>query len=153
MVESIVPLQFGIPGGPELLVILLIAVLLFGANKIPKLARSTGEAMGEFQKGREEVEQELKEMRDAGASQEEIERTREEYEQDDSVDYETLWITVPSNSDGSPIVPHGPALPPGFTTVLPPPPLHTAGACGLVDQGERFLTPRSWVRIPPRPYF
>ena len=58
------PLQFGIPGGPELLVILLIAVLLFGANKIPKLASSTVEAMGEFQKGREEVEQELQEMRD-----------------------------------------------------------------------------------------
>ncbi|WP_254837939.1 twin-arginine translocase TatA/TatE family subunit [Natronomonas marina] len=58
------PLQLGIPGGPELLVILLIAVLLFGANKIPKLARSTGEAMGEFQKGREEVEQELQEMKE-----------------------------------------------------------------------------------------
>jgi sec-independent protein translocase protein TatA len=58
------PLQFGIPGGMELAVILLIAVLLFGANKIPKLARSTGEAMGEFQKGREEVEQELQDMRE-----------------------------------------------------------------------------------------
>ena len=58
-----VPLFPGIPGGPELLVILLIAVLLFGANKIPKLARSSGEAIGEFQKGREEVEQELEEIR------------------------------------------------------------------------------------------
>lgn len=67
MVE-VLPMQLGIPGGPELLVILLIAVLLFGANKIPKLARSTGEAMGEFQKGREEVEQELEEIRKGGSS-------------------------------------------------------------------------------------
>jgi len=66
-----VPLQFGIPGGPELLVILLVAVLLFGANKIPKLARSTGEAIGEFQKGREEVEQELEEMRDTVSGRDE----------------------------------------------------------------------------------
>jgi len=58
----------GLPGGTELVVILLIAVLLFGANKIPKLARSTGEAMGEFQKGREEVEQELEEMREGGST-------------------------------------------------------------------------------------
>jgi sec-independent protein translocase protein TatA len=74
MVGTLLPLQFGIPGGPELLIILLIAVLLFGANKIPKLARSTGEAMGEFQKGREEVEQELSEMRE-GATKTETDET------------------------------------------------------------------------------
>ena len=56
------PLFGPMPGGMELAVILLVAVLLFGANKIPKLARSTGEAMGEFKKGREEVEQELQDM-------------------------------------------------------------------------------------------
>ena len=63
MVSSI-PLIGGIPAGPELLIILLVLVLLFGANKIPKLARSTGQAMGEFKKGREQVEEELKDMQD-----------------------------------------------------------------------------------------
>lgn len=58
------PLIGGIPAGPELLIILLVLVLLFGANKIPKLARSTGQAMGEFKKGREEVEDELKQMQE-----------------------------------------------------------------------------------------
>ncbi|CDK38851.1 twin arginine-targeting protein translocase, TatA/E family protein [Halorubrum sp. AJ67] len=59
-----IPLFGGLPVGPELLIILLVLVLLFGANKIPKLARSTGQAMGEFKKGREEIEEELKEMDD-----------------------------------------------------------------------------------------
>ena len=61
---QMIPLFGPIPGGMEMMVILLIAVLLFGANKIPKLARSTGEAMGEFKKGRQDIEEELKEMKD-----------------------------------------------------------------------------------------
>jgi sec-independent protein translocase protein TatA len=60
------PLFPGIPGGIEVFVVLLIIVLLFGANKLPKLARSSGQAMGEFKKGREEVEQELAEMQGEG---------------------------------------------------------------------------------------
>ena len=60
---TLVPLQFGVPGGMELMDVLLIAVLLFGASKIPKLARSTGQAMGEFQRGRAELEQELDEIK------------------------------------------------------------------------------------------
>jgi sec-independent protein translocase protein TatA len=43
----------------ELMVILGLAVLLFGANKLPKLARSSGQAMGEFKRGRQELEDEL----------------------------------------------------------------------------------------------
>ncbi|MFC7078857.1 twin-arginine translocase TatA/TatE family subunit [Halorussus caseinilyticus] len=62
--EQMIPLFGPIPGGMEMMVILLIAVLLFGANKIPKLARSTGEAMGEFKKGRQEIEDELQEAAD-----------------------------------------------------------------------------------------
>ena len=68
---SITPLFGGLPGGMELAVILLIAVLLFGANKIPKLARSTGQAMGEFQRGREEIEDELQDMRSGSTESEE----------------------------------------------------------------------------------
>ncbi len=60
--SSVIPLFPGVPGGPELLIVLFVLVLLFGANKIPKLARSTGQAMGEFQRGRNEIEEELKEM-------------------------------------------------------------------------------------------
>ena len=64
MLGAYIPLFPGMPGPPELLVILLIAILLFGANKIPELARSSGEAIGEFQKGRQEVEEELAEMKE-----------------------------------------------------------------------------------------
>ena len=83
MVSSI-PLIGGIPAGPELLIILLVLVLLFGANKIPKLARSTGQAMGEFRKGREQVEEELKDMQDG----EEVDSTLDD-EDDDLDELET----------------------------------------------------------------
>jgi len=56
-----VPLFGMIPGGPELIILLGILVLLFGAEKVPKLARSSGQAMGEFKRGREELEDDLQE--------------------------------------------------------------------------------------------
>jgi sec-independent protein translocase protein TatA len=49
----------------EMMIILLVAVLLFGANKLPELARSSGTAMGEFKKGREQVEREIRESAEA----------------------------------------------------------------------------------------
>ncbi|WP_368411733.1 twin-arginine translocase TatA/TatE family subunit [Haladaptatus halobius] len=81
-----IPLFGPIPGGMELAVILLIAVLLFGANKIPKLARSTGEAMGEFKKGRQEVENELREMQESGTSSTETEFDESEPNTDTETD-------------------------------------------------------------------
>ncbi len=38
-------------GAPEILIGLLVILLLFGATKLPKLARSLGSAKGEFEKG------------------------------------------------------------------------------------------------------
>jgi sec-independent protein translocase protein TatA len=64
MFQSILPLFIGLPGGPEMLIVLLLVVLLFGANRLPKLARSTGQAMGEFHKGREAVEAEIRGARE-----------------------------------------------------------------------------------------
>lgn len=44
---------FGL-GSAELIVIVLLALLLFGATKLPKLARSMGMSVGEFKKGLKE---------------------------------------------------------------------------------------------------
>ena len=38
-------------GAPELLIILLIIMLIFGGSKLPKLARSLGESSKEFKRG------------------------------------------------------------------------------------------------------
>ncbi len=45
--------------GPDLIVILLIILVLFGAKKLPDLARGMGQAMKEFQKAKEEFGHEL----------------------------------------------------------------------------------------------
>lgn len=53
------------PGGPvEIVVILLALVLLFGANKIPELARAVGQSLGQFEKGKKEAEEEIKNIAD-----------------------------------------------------------------------------------------
>ena len=38
-------------GAPELLIILAVVLLLFGGAKLPKLARSLGQAQNEFKQG------------------------------------------------------------------------------------------------------
>ncbi len=47
------------PGPTEWVVILVIVLVLFGAKKLPELARSLGQGMNEFRKAREEFDKEL----------------------------------------------------------------------------------------------
>ena len=51
-------------GGPEIAVIFVVVLLLFGAKKIPELARGLGKSMGEFKKARDEFETEIKRAAD-----------------------------------------------------------------------------------------
>lgn len=46
--------MFGI-GGQELLLILFIVLILFGADKLPKLAKGLGESMREFRKAAKDI--------------------------------------------------------------------------------------------------
>lgn len=54
-----------IPGGTEWIwIIVVIAVLIFGAKKIPELARTFGKAKGEYEKAKIESDKELKEFKE-----------------------------------------------------------------------------------------
>jgi sec-independent protein translocase protein TatA len=48
--------MFGL-GSQELFLILIIAVVMFGANKVPELARALGRSMSEFKKGMHDLEE------------------------------------------------------------------------------------------------
>ncbi|MFQ6134327.1 MAG: twin-arginine translocase TatA/TatE family subunit [Nitrososphaerales archaeon] len=41
-------------------IVFLVVFLLFGSKKLPELSRALGKAMGEFQKGRDEIEREFR---------------------------------------------------------------------------------------------
>ena len=47
-------------GWPEIILILIVVLLLFGANRIPEIARSLGKATKEFKRARDEFADELK---------------------------------------------------------------------------------------------
>ena len=50
-------LAFGIPSGPDLIVLLIIVLVLFGAKRLPEIARSLGQSVHEFKKAKQEFEE------------------------------------------------------------------------------------------------
>ena len=53
------PMAFGIPSGQDLLILLIIVLILFGAKRLPELARGLGQSVNEFKKAKEEFDKEV----------------------------------------------------------------------------------------------
>jgi TatA/E family protein of Tat protein translocase len=53
--------MFGSVGMPELLIILVIALIIFGPRKLPELGRSLGKSLGEFKRASNELKNTLEE--------------------------------------------------------------------------------------------
>lgn len=49
------------PGGPELILIVLVVLLLFGGRKIPELMRGLGQGVREFNSAKRNIQSELEE--------------------------------------------------------------------------------------------
>lgn len=58
--------MFGSFGGMEVLIILLVILLFFGAKRIPELARGIGQGINEFRKASDEIKKEIDEGKKEG---------------------------------------------------------------------------------------
>ncbi len=70
--------MFGNIGFPELLIILAIALLIFGPKKLPEVGRSIGRALREFRKTSDEIKEKIEEE----IQVEEFKDIKEEFKKD-----------------------------------------------------------------------
>ncbi|HBG25379.1 MAG: preprotein translocase [Bacteroidetes bacterium GWF2_41_61] len=61
-------LLFGTIGAPEIIIIALIVLLLFGGKKIPELMKGIGKGVKSFKDGMKGVEEDIKQDNDNGSS-------------------------------------------------------------------------------------
>ena len=64
--------------GPDMMVILLIVLLLFGSKKLPELARGMGRAVKEFGAARDEIEKGFSQAGPSGVAQTKLLDTKSE---------------------------------------------------------------------------
>jgi sec-independent protein translocase protein TatA len=64
--------------GPDMMVILLIVLLLFGAKKLPELARGMGRAVKEFSAARDEIEKGFSQSGPNGVARDKLLDTKSE---------------------------------------------------------------------------
>ena len=68
----------GMPSMPELLIVLAIVVLLFGAKKIPDLAKGMGKGIKDFKKAIKEDDEDSKEIATKDTVETKIEEKKSE---------------------------------------------------------------------------
>ncbi len=95
--------MFGSIGMPELIIILVIALIIFGPRKLPELGRSLGRSIGEFKKASNELRNTLEE--EIRIEEQRDQRAAIKTEQDSAV----AAATTPPTATPPPVTPAPPA--------------------------------------------
>jgi sec-independent protein translocase protein TatA len=80
---------FGSVGMPELIIGLVVILLLFGAKRVPELARGLGSGVREFKKGTQEGEVENKKKEEEEKKEEQLEASKSEHDEETKLEEES----------------------------------------------------------------
>ena len=86
--------MFGSIGMPELVIILVIALIIFGPRKLPELGRSLGKSIGEFKRASNELRNTLDE--EIRVEEVKDQKSKIEAEQTSAIDAATVMTPAPA---------------------------------------------------------